>query len=128
MNVDDSRLFAMTLEEVGASLKANGLPPLTPGALTAMVATGLIHVSPETRRAQEQRQRFDGLSQKQQNRVHAYMREGLSFEQAYDAALRTDPVAAKEANEARLANINLPTPNPSKGRRLTRRQRRRQNR
>jgi hypothetical protein len=123
MNVDDSRLFSMTLEQTNAALKAQGHPPLTEGALAAMVASGVIYVSPETRRAQEQQQRMAHLTQKQQARVHAYMREGLSFEQAYDAVLRTDPVKHVAEAEFRLANINLPTPRPWKDRRLTRRQR-----
>ena len=122
MNADESRMFGMTLERANAMLKAMGQPPLTEGMLTAMVASGVMHVSDETRRAQEQQQRFMVLSERQKSRVRAYMHEGLSFDQAYNAALRTDPVHV--AAPVRLASINLPTPNVPRGRRLTRRQRR----
>jgi hypothetical protein len=124
MNTDENRMFGMTLEEFNSLGKAMGQPPLTEGALTAMVASGLIHTSPETRRAMEQQKRFDSLSQKQQSRVRAYMREGESFNEAYEAALRTDPVKQVAQVNVRLANLNLPTPNAPRGRKLTRRQRR----
>jgi hypothetical protein len=124
MNADSARMFGMTLEETNAALKALGHPPLTGGALAAMVASRLIHVSPETHRAMEQQKRFDSLSQKQQSRVRAYMREGESFNEAYEAALRTDPVKQVAQVNVRLANLNLPTPNAPRGRKLTRRQRR----
>jgi ribulose kinase len=124
MNADSARMFGMTLEETNAALKALGHPPLTGGALAAMVASGLIHTSPETRRAMEQQRQMACLTQKQQTRVHSYMREGLTFEQAYDAALRTDPVKQASQAPVRLASINLPAPNAPRGRKLTRRQRR----
>jgi hypothetical protein len=124
MNTDENRMFGLTLEEINSLGKALGQPPLTEGALAAMVASGLIHTSPETRRAMEQQKRFDSLSQKQQSRVRAYMREGESFNEAYEAALRTDPVKQVAQVNVRLANLNLPTPNAPRGRKLTRRQRR----
>jgi hypothetical protein len=124
MDTDENRMFGMTLEQVNALGKALGQPPLTEGALAAMVASGLIHTSPETRRAMEQQKRFDSLSQKQQSRVRAYMREGERFDEAYEAALRTDPVKQVAQVNIRLANLNLPTPKAPRGRKLTRRQRR----
>jgi hypothetical protein len=124
VNVNESRMFGLTLEEINSLGKALGQPPLTEGALAAMVASGLIHTSSETRRAMEQQKRFDSLSQKQQSRVRAYMREGESFNEAYEAALRTDSVKQVAQVNVRLANLNLPTPNAPRGRKLTRRQRR----
>jgi len=71
-----------------------------------------------------QMQTLQGLHPKQRARLQAYMRlGGLTFDEAHAAVLRTDPVDGL-AGLIRLARINLPPPRPSKGRKLTRRQRR----
>ena len=121
MNGTENRMFGLTIDEINAMLQTMGQPQLTPGALAGLVASGLIHVSPETQRVQKQQQQIRDLNQKQQTRLRAYIDQGLDFDSAYTAVQRTDPVVQADI---KLATLNLPPIQPPRGRRLTRRQRR----
>lgn len=110
--------FGMTVEELNATLQAMGQPAIVPGQIEAWIATGLVKATPETRRAMEQRERLNALTAKQEKRLQAYMREGLGFDEAYSAVLRTDP---RRTVVPKLAVAPLPPPRPPReGRKLSR--------
>lgn len=123
------RYGSVSMDEINRMLIAEGKPPLIVEELRAAFGTDASagQVAATLRLAE----RMQALTLEDQQRVRQRTLTGVTWEKAIQAAeqdweheaLRPWSSHHGPADPVRLANINLPTPNKPKGRRLTRRQR-----